>query len=45
MAELLFPDDINADDDIDNDGISDDDSSESGVADVNSDASVSSHNS
>ena len=38
IAELLFTDN-------NNDGDSDDDSSESGVADVNSDASVTSHNS
>ena len=46
MAALLFPDsDIDDNNNIDNDGESDDDSSESGVADVNSDASVTSHNS
>ena len=44
MAELLFPDNAK-DKESDNDGESDDNSSESGVADVHSDASVTSDNS
>ena len=46
MAELLFPDNANANDEIDdnNNGESDDASSESCVADVNGDTSVTSSN-